>query len=98
MNLSAILHEIDAEIERLQKAKALLSASSTPAKKRRRPAKTASLPSSAPVPKRRTLSPEAKAKIAEAQRRRWAAQKKAAPAKKAPAKKTPAKKAPAKAD
>jgi hypothetical protein len=74
MNLSTILREIDTEIERLRKAKDLLSAFTTP-KRSGRPAKSASIVPPAPAKRRRTLSPEAKAKIAEAQRKRWATQK-----------------------
>jgi hypothetical protein len=81
MDLSTILHAIDIEIAKLEQAKALLQNAAGVPKKRGRPKKSAvsSIPA---TKKRRTLSPEAKARIAEAQRKRWAAQKKAAPAKK----------------
>lgn len=93
MNLQQIISEIDAQIEQLQKAKALLTYSATP-KKVGRPAKV--LATTIVVKGRKPLSAEAKARIAAAQKKRWAkarkttaAVKKAAPviAKKAPAKK-----------
>jgi hypothetical protein len=68
VSIKSILAEIDVEIARLQKVKELLSISgvasgnqsTTPAKKR----------------SKRKLSPEARARIAEAQKKRWAAVKK----------------------
>ena len=68
--IDSILNEIDAEIARLQEAKKLLSSadgkfgkkSTTAAKKR----------------SKRKLSPEARERIAAAQRKRWAAVKKSA--------------------
>jgi hypothetical protein len=70
MDIAAILREIDTEIENIQTAKALLARSNAP-KKRGRQAKSPSIPSPANQ-ERRTLSAEAKARIAEAQRKRWA--------------------------
>lgn len=73
MVIDSILAQIDAEIARLTQVRALLSgtgnvaAAVAPAKK-----------TSAPKPrgrKRRVLSPEARKRIADAQRKRWAAQK-----------------------
>jgi len=66
METNQILTAIDAEIERLQQARAILRGVAGSARRVG--------PSS---PKRRRLSPEARAKIAAAQRARWAAQKKA---------------------
>ena len=68
MSIKSILAEIDVEIARLQEVKKLLSSagvgsgnkSTTAARKR----------------SKRKLSPEARARIAEAQRKRWAAVKK----------------------
>ena len=68
MAINSILTEIDAEIARLQKVKNLLSSadvrssrkSTTAAKKR----------------SKRRLSPDARERIAAAQRKRWAAAKK----------------------
>ena len=59
MTLETIFSSIDSEIARLQKVRALLS-DSTP---------------QAAAPKRRKLSPAARRKIAAAQRKRWAKQK-----------------------
>jgi hypothetical protein len=76
MALKDILSEIDAEIARLQQAKSLLAGSGTPAAKRGWPKKSALAVSSAkPAKKKRNLSPEGRARIAEAVKRRWAAQK-----------------------
>jgi hypothetical protein len=75
MSISAILQELDAEIARLQQAKHLLSGM------------TRGIPSSGVRGtksgagggrRKRVLSAEARQRIAEAQRKRWAARKKAA--------------------
>ena len=79
MALKDILAQIDAEIDRLHQAKSLLALTDTPVAsviRRGRPKKDAS----SPVPtksskKKRNLSPEGRARIAEADKRRWAAQK-----------------------
>lgn len=63
MQTHAILNAIDAEITRLQQAKVLLSGLSTKPQR---------------AVKKRHLSAEARAKIAAAQRARWAKTKKAA--------------------
>lgn len=79
MALKDILAEIDEEIARLQQAKSLLAASGgsiAPAVRRGRPKKNAASPTLAkPAKKKRNLSPEGRARIAEAVKRRWAAQK-----------------------
>jgi hypothetical protein len=67
MALSDILASIDREIGQLQQARALLSGAAAPPAKRK-----------AGRPKKRNLSPEGRKRIAEAVKRRWAAQKKAA--------------------
>ncbi len=69
MSLNDILSTIDAEIACLQQARALLTG---PGGKRGR--KSASTKS---AKGKRTLSPEARKRIADAQRKRWAAQKNA---------------------
>jgi len=66
MSTSELLSEIDAEISRLQEARALLGANGYAAKRGR------------PAGKKRTLSADARARIAAAQRARWAKQKRAA--------------------
>jgi hypothetical protein len=66
MKLDSILAELDGEIARLQQARALLS--DAPAK--RGPGRP---PTSDAAPKkRRNLTPEGRARIAEAVKRRWA--------------------------
>jgi hypothetical protein len=71
MRVNEILASIDAEISTLQRARALLiqTEPNTPREK---------ASSKKTLKKKRILSPEAKARIAEGQRKRWAAQKKAA--------------------
>jgi hypothetical protein len=64
MNHEAIVHSIDAEIERLSKARALLTGKVAPSK--------LGLPQAAPTRKRSTMSPEGRARVAAAQRARWA--------------------------
>jgi hypothetical protein len=79
MALKDILAEIDEEIARLQQAKSLLASadvSVTPVRRRGRPKKDAASPTLAkPAKKKRNLSPEGRARIAEAVKRRWASQK-----------------------
>jgi hypothetical protein len=65
MNTEALLAEIDAEIDRLQEVKALLTGQPV-SPMRGRP----------PVKKRRTMSPEGRARIVAAQKARWAKVKK----------------------
>jgi hypothetical protein len=80
--LKSILSEIDAEISRLEQAKALLSSAGTAAIKRKpgKPPKTASvrIPKVQKTKKRRKLSAEARERIRQAQIKRWAAVKQAA--------------------
>ena len=89
MGVSEILASVDREIALLQKARALLSGTVAPAPKKKvgRPRKIVAAPKKAaavaPVAKpekkkKRNLSPEGRARIAEAVKRRWAAQKAAA--------------------
>jgi hypothetical protein len=78
MNTRAIIEQIDAEIYKLQQARVILNgATSTPTK--RAPGRPkASDEVSKPVvsaPTKRVMSAEGKAKIAEAQKRRWAKSK-----------------------
>lgn len=88
MDTKDIVSEIDAEISRLQQARELLLGIGTTAKRKpgrpagvKSPSKTASLTPQKLAGKskpRRTLSPEARARIATAQKARWAKTKKAA--------------------
>ena len=87
MEVNRIIAEIDAQIAKLQQARTLLQGagaeSSTDDKpKRGRPRKDATTSvSSAPKKEgsksKRNLSPEARMRIAEAQKRRWAESRKA---------------------
>jgi hypothetical protein len=73
MAIDSILAQIDSEIARLTQVRSLLAGSGiaastvTERKTRKAPAKSAK--------KSRVLSPEARKRIADAQRKRWAAQK-----------------------
>jgi hypothetical protein len=83
MALSDILASIDREIAQLQQARALLSGAAPVVAKKKagRPRKVDVKPAAAiikPAKKaKRNLSPEGRKRIAEAVKRRWAAQKKA---------------------
>ena len=70
MTIDSILSEIDAEIARLTQVRKLLASAGTTARSGQRKTKTAGKSR-----KTRVLSPEARKRIADAQRRRWAAQK-----------------------
>ena len=83
MALRELLSLIDAEIARFTQARALLAAGSAvtvaPRKAGRPPKVVASSPKAAPrKKKKRVISPEGRARISEAVKKRWAAQKKAA--------------------
>ena len=86
MAIRDVLALLDAEIATLKEARQLLKADSTGSvapRKAGRPRKAEeALPTDAPktakTKKKRNLSPEGRARIAEAVKRRWAAQKKAA--------------------
>jgi hypothetical protein len=75
MSAMDILALIDAEIASLQQARAALTATAPAKRKPGRPKATAT---AAPAKKKRQMSPEGRARIAEAMRKRWAAAKKAA--------------------
>jgi hypothetical protein len=84
MGVLEILATIDLEIAQLQRARALLSGGAAPVAKKKagRPKKVvAAVVAAATKPakkKKRNLSPEGRKRIAEAVKRRWAAQKAAA--------------------
>jgi hypothetical protein len=63
MDLKAIVQTIDAEISRLEKVRALLTDHTAPLKR------------GFPARKRSTMSAEGRARIAAAQRKRWAKKK-----------------------
>jgi hypothetical protein len=79
MGASDILLAIDSEIAQLQRARAALIGSATPKKAAGAPKKAAVAPVKAkPAKKKRKLTPEGRKRIAEAVKKRWAAQKAAA--------------------
>jgi hypothetical protein len=79
MAISDLLAEIDAEIGKLQQAKALLSGRTVAAPARGRPKGSKNAAAKAPSKKsKRRLSPEGRRKIAEAMKRRWAERRKQA--------------------
>jgi hypothetical protein len=94
LDTESIIQEIDSEIARLEQAKAILSGTTT----KRSPGRPKQTPSViktvAAEPNKRVMSAEGKAKIAAAQKLRWARSKRAdrKAAKKAAVKSAPAKK------
>lgn len=76
MRLAKILLEIDTEIAKLKQARALLNGETKPAGKPGRPKKEVAAVKTAK--KTKGISAEGRARIAAAQRKRWAAAKKAA--------------------
>jgi hypothetical protein len=81
MGIENLISEIDAEIVRLQEARALLAGAAAPGvKKVGRPAKATVVVKTAAKAvkkKKRNLTPEGRARIAAAVKARWAKQKKA---------------------
>lgn len=71
MEIQQIVAELDHEIARLKEVRALLAGEKSTSGKRGRAA-------GAPKAKKRQLTPEARKLISDAQKRRWAAQRKAA--------------------
>ena len=82
MALADVIGQIDAEIAKLQQAKALLSGAAPVKSGRGRPkgSKNASTIAAAAAPavkkRKRTLSPEGRKAIADAMKRRWAERRK----------------------
>jgi len=74
MAIDSILAQIDAEIARLMQARSLLATLGTGAVAVAEPT-TAKAVAKAKRKKKRVLSPEARKRIADAQRKRWAAQR-----------------------
>lgn len=101
MNEQSIIAMIDAELDRLQRVRDLLAKGTAINTRILRRAKTISTGTSKPV-KKRTMSAEGRARIAAAQKRRWAQMKKlssaSAVSKKASAKKVAKKTAAKKAE
>lgn len=80
MEVSRIIAEIDSQISKLEQAKALLQGMSTSGTGRGRPRKSVAPAVAASakgaVKKKRNLSADARKRIAEAQKRRWAERRK----------------------
>lgn len=86
MALNEVIAQIDAEIAKLQQARALLSGGEKPAAKRGRPkgsknasataAKTAPVAKNSSGRPKRELSPQGRKAIVDAMNRRWAANRK----------------------
>ena len=78
MEVTRILAEIDAQIEKLQKAREALVGIDSPAapRKRGRPRKSVAAPAEERPAAKRQLSPEGRKRIADAMKRRWAERKK----------------------
>jgi hypothetical protein len=76
VNTNEIVAALDIEIARLQQARAALAGFDAPRRRGRPPASPAAASSRAL--EKRTMSAAGRARIAEAQRKRWAAQKRAA--------------------
>jgi hypothetical protein len=78
MSIETIIAQLDAEIARLTMAKVLLSESTTiaPIVRRGRPRKTGVVTPAKPIKRRKNgITPEGRARIGAAAKRRWAAQK-----------------------
>jgi hypothetical protein len=82
MALKDILSLIDAEIATLKEARALLATGSAVTVEKRKAGRPPKVQPDATTPpkrkKKRNLSPEGRARIAKAAKKRWAAQRKAA--------------------
>jgi len=79
VEVSRIIGEIDAQISKLQQARALLAGTTAPAARvgRGRPKGSKNAASaSATTPRKRKLSPEGRKRIAEAMKKRWAERRK----------------------
>jgi hypothetical protein len=74
MNTSEVLRHINEEIARLQQVRALLTGEQT----KRKPGRPSKPAKKAPAAKKRTISAEGRARIAAAQKARWAKASKAA--------------------
>jgi hypothetical protein len=78
MQINKILAELDSEIIRLQEAKSILTG--TPYKHQagssKTPTKVKTLRAAVPAMKKHKISPEGRARIAAAQKKRWAKAKK----------------------
>lgn len=78
MSIANILSEIDAEIARLEQAKHLLTGAATVKRGPGRPARSFAVPTAPKKKARRKLSAAGRARIAAAQKARWAKLRKSA--------------------
>jgi hypothetical protein len=78
VEVSRIIAELDAQIAKLQQARALLAGTTASAPGRGRPkgSKNASSTAPATAPRKRKLSPEGRKRIADAMKKRWAERRK----------------------
>jgi hypothetical protein len=80
VEVSRIIAEIDAQISKLQQARALLAGTTAPTARagRGRPKGSKNSASAAPAttPRKRKLSPEGRKRIADAMKKRWAERRK----------------------
>jgi hypothetical protein len=80
MEVGRIIAELDAQIAKLQQARALLAGTAAPAARagRGRPkgSKNAVVVTSGAAPRKRKLSPEGRKRIADAMKKRWADRRK----------------------
>jgi hypothetical protein len=77
MEIDKIIAELDAEIQKLQQARAVIVDSGKPAGKTPARGRARASKGTAKKPARRKLSAEARKRIADAQRKRWAKVKRA---------------------
>jgi hypothetical protein len=78
VEVSRIIAEIDAQISKLQQARALLAGTPAPAARagRGRPKGSKNASTTAAAPRKRKLSPEGRKRIADAMKKRWAERRK----------------------
>jgi hypothetical protein len=78
VEVSRIIAEIDAQISKLQQARALLAGTTAPAPRagRGRPKGSKNASPATTTPRKRKLSPEGRKRIADAMKRRWAERRK----------------------
>jgi hypothetical protein len=77
VEVSRIIAEIDAQISKLQQARALLAGTTAPAGRGRpKGSKSSASSAAATAPRKRKLSPEGRKRIADAMKKRWAERRK----------------------
>jgi hypothetical protein len=76
VEVNRIIAEIDAQISKLQQARALLAGGSVPAARTGRGRPKGSKNTAAAAPRKRKLSPEGRKRIADAMKKRWAERRK----------------------